>query len=92
MTTRMHDRIAAFCRHPRTMDAIVEHVGCTKAVIYLLRQRGMLRNIGNKRGGLFQTVEGVSIEPERTFDVPDHIVQASSVWHYARRCAMEART
>lgn len=88
---RTHEKIAAFCRNPQTIDAIVDHVKCTKAVIYLLRQRGMLRNIGNKRGGLFQVVEGISVEPVRMFETPNNIIQATSIWHYARRFAMESR-
>lgn len=80
-----HRMIAALCRTPQPMEAIQAHVGVTKAVIYLLVQRGLLRNTGTKARGLFEVVEGVSVEAERTFDVPRQIVQASSVWDYARR-------
>jgi hypothetical protein len=86
-----HRRIAAMCRTPQTMDAIVDHVGCTKSLIYNLIARGMLVNHGNKRRAYLQTADGVMVEPERVFEAPAQVVQASSVWHYARRCAMEAR-
>lgn len=86
-----HRRIAAMCRTPQTMDAIVEHIGCTKGLIYNLVQRGMLINLGNKRRAYLQTADGVMVEPERVFEAPAQVVQAASVWHYARRCAMEAR-
>lgn len=86
-----HRRIAAMCRTPQTMDAIVDHIGCTKGLIYNLVQRGMLINHGNKRRAYLQTADGVMVEPERVFEAPAQVVQASSVWHYARRCAMEAR-
>lgn len=86
-----HRRIAAMCRTPQTMDAIVDHIGCTKALIYNLVARGLLINHGNKRRAYLQTADGVMVEPERVFDAPVQVVQASSVWHYAHRCAMEAR-
>jgi hypothetical protein len=87
----MHRRIAAMCRTPQTLDAIVDHIGCTKALVYNLVSRGMLVNHGNKRKAYLQTADGVMVEAERVFDAPAQVVQASSVWHYARRCAMEAR-
>ena len=87
----VHRRIAAMCRTPQTMDAIVDHIGCSKALIYNLVARGMLVNHGNTRRAYLQTADGVMVEPERVFDAPVQVVQASSVWHYARRCAMEAR-
>ena len=86
-----HRRIAAMCRTPQTMDAIVDHIGCSKALIYNLVARGMLVNHGNKRRAYLQTADGVMVEPERVFEAPAQVVQAASVWHYARRCAMEAR-
>jgi hypothetical protein len=87
----VHRRIAAMCRTPQTMDAIVGYIGCSKALIYNLVARGMLVNHGNKRRAHLQTADGVMVEPERVFEAPVQVVQAASVWHYARRCAMEAR-
>ena len=87
----IHRRIASMCRTPQTMDAIRDHIGCSKALIYNLVARGMLVNLGNKRKAILRTADDVMVEPERVFDAPVQVVQASSVWHYARRCAMEAR-
>ena len=86
-----HRMIAALCRTPQPMDVIQANVDCTKAVIYLLVARGLLRNVGTKARGLFEVVEGVSVEPERTFEVPAQIVQCASVWDYARRLGVEGR-
>lgn len=82
-----HRQIAAMCRTPQPLEVITAAVGCTKVCLYNLVARGLLRNVGTRKRALLQVVEGVSVEPERTFRTPEHIVQASSVWHYARRVA-----
>lgn len=85
-----HDRIAAFCRSPQTIDAICEHAKCNKVVVYNLVARGLLQNIGNKRYGRYVAIESKAIEPERTWREQPQIVQASSVWHYAQRMGASA--
>lgn len=80
-----HDKIAAFCRAPRDMEAICAHAQCTRALVYSLVTRGMLQNVGNKRHGLYIAIEGKVVEPERTWREQPQIVQAASVWQYAQR-------
>lgn len=57
--------------------------------VYNLVQRGMLENVGTRRFGRFLVVPGTSLEPVREFRASPEIIQAASVWEYARRCAME---
>lgn len=59
--------------------------------VYNLVQRGMLENVGTRRFGRFLVVPGTSLEPVREFRATPEIIQAASVWEYARRCAMETR-
>lgn len=85
-----HDKIAAFCRTPQTMDAICAHAQCTRSLVYNLVARGMLKNVGSKRSGQFAAVESRVVEPERTWRETPQIVQAASVWHYAQRMGVSA--
>ena len=85
-----HRQIAAMCRTPQPLEAITTRLGVTKMCLYNLVARGMLRNVGTRKRALLQVVQGVSVEPERTFTTPEHIAQAASVWHYARRVGAAA--
>lgn len=85
-----HRQIAALCRTPQPIDAIVAAVGCRKMLVYNLVQRGLLRNVATRKRALLQVVEGRAVEAERAFATPAEIIQASSVWHYARRCGAAA--
>lgn len=87
----MHQRIAAICRDPVPMEVITERADCTAKDVYNLVQRGMLENVGTRRFGRFLVVPGTSLEPVREFRASPEIIQAASVWEYARRCAMETR-
>lgn len=89
-TSSTRRRILRLCETPQRPAAIMQAVQCSRESIKALVSDGLLRNVGEHNTPMYCVTPLVYAEPPKRFETPAQIVQASSVWHYARRMASQS--
>jgi len=86
---RKRQEIVELCKIPRTTREILDRVDCSTTTIKRLVREGHIHNIGHAYKAQYKTIPRASelLEVRKNASNPParEIIQAASVWEYARR-------
>ncbi len=86
---RKRQAIVELCKEPRTTREILDRVDCSTTTIKRLVREGHIHNIGLAYKALYKTIpkapELLQVRKNASNPPSREIIQAASVWEYARR-------